>query len=326
MLRKTFQSVSQRTLFSSGACGASARRELVSHLRSDRTAQLLARRNFSSSKIQNAASKRGAKQTPSSKATPAAVSLGLGATRSVGLVTLGIGTVGVGAMYAYGMTSAASREFQASYIQERMRAMYGYVAAGLGLTAAGATYLFRSGLAARATSTPWIIGAVLASIAGMILTRSIPKEQVLAKHAAWGAFLAPQAFMLAPLAMLGGPIVLRAAAATVAMLGSLTLVASAAPPETFRAMTGPVTIGFGLIMGASLVSLFLPGSTMLQNFVIYGGLAFFGVKTVHDTQVVAMRAEQMPEWDPINESISFYLDFINVFIRMVYILSGQKKK
>jgi FtsH-binding integral membrane protein len=33
-----------------------------------------------------------------------------------------------------------------------------------------------------------------------------------------------------------------------------------------------------------------------------------------------------PKFDPINESLSIYLDCINIFVRMLMIMNGGKKK
>jgi FtsH-binding integral membrane protein len=41
----------------------------------------------------------------------------------------------------------------------------------------------------------------------------------------------------------------------------------------------------------------------------------------------ARMAEQgLMRKDPVNEAISLELDFINIFIRMVYILNGQNRR
>lgn len=65
---------------------------------------------------------------------------------------------------------------------------------------------------------------------------------------------------------------------------------------------------------------------MLYNFWLYGGLALFGAYVLYDTNVLMNRARNSPAFDPINESFSIYLDAINIFVRLVLIMSQGKKK
>jgi hypothetical protein len=59
------------------------------------------------------------------------------------------------------------------------------------------------------------LGMFAASIGTMMLTRSIDyHESPFAKHAAFAGFVGCQAIMMAPLAALGGPLLMRAAIAT----------------------------------------------------------------------------------------------------------------
>jgi len=63
---------------------------------------------------------------------------------------------------------------------------------------------------------------------------------------------------------------------------------------------------------------------------MYGGLAVFGGITLYDVQKIMQRARLADSGiikkDTVNESISLELDFINIFIRMVYIISESQKK
>jgi hypothetical protein len=50
-------------------------------------------------------------------------------------------------------------------------------------------------------------------------------------------------------------------------------------------MAGPLSVGFGVVLAASIGQVFLPASPLLYNVVMYGGLAVFGGFTYFDTQV-----------------------------------------
>ena len=57
---------------------------------------------------------------------------------------------------------------------------------------------------------------------------------------------------IAPVALLGGSIVTRAAWYTAGLVGGLSVVAATAPSEKFLNMTGPLAIGLGGVFAASL--------------------------------------------------------------------------
>ena len=58
--------------------------------------------------------------------------------------------------------------------------------------------------------------------------------------------------MLAPLALLGGPVVLRAAWYTAGIVGGLSVIAATAPSEKFLNMGGPLAIGLGVVFASSI--------------------------------------------------------------------------
>ncbi|EEC04065.1 growth hormone inducible transmembrane protein, putative [Ixodes scapularis] len=77
--------------------------------------------------------------------------------------------------------------------------------------------------------------------------------------------------------------------------------------------------------------MFLPASTALgaglYSISMYGGLVLFGGFLLYDTQRIVKMAEVYPPYalkpyDPINASISIYLDTLNIFIRIAMILAG----
>ena len=63
--------------------------------------------------------------------------------------------------------------------------------------------------------------------------------------------------VIAPICLLGGPILIRAAWYTAGMVGGLSTVAATAPSDKFLYMGGPLAMGFGLIFAASIASGFM---------------------------------------------------------------------
>jgi len=129
-----------------------------------------------------------------------------------------------------------------------------------------------------------------------------------------------------PLVAVGGPLLMQAAAATGAIVGSLAMVGAAAPEGSFQGLTGPLTIGLGCLLAASVGTMIFPGVGLLQNIVVYGGTGLFGLFVMADSRRIMENARYAPTYDPINNCVGIYVSTMNIFINMVTILSGNRRK
>lgn len=252
------------------------------------------------------------------------------------------GAVGIASLMGYGLSrpqnfeSSQTREiirqygYASGYVQKRIASTYGYVTAGLGLTAATAMVFFSRGYAARvAAMNPWVV--MLGSMGGLMVTggmaRSIdPDQNPAMKHLAWFGFQAIVALMMAPLGALGGQIVKQAAMTTGMVVGSLSAVAMCAPDDTFLKMGPMLGVGFGCVMAASLGSIVFPASPMLYNIVMYGGLGLFGLYLAYDTQKMLHNAEVFEHFDAMGESLGIYMNTIQIFWRIALIMANNRKR
>ena len=58
---------------------------------------------------------------------------------------------------------------------------------------------------------------------------------------------------------------------------------------------------------------------------LYGGLALAGALTMYRTQVMLHQAKTIEHYDPISNAMGFYLDSVNIFIRVLMIMNSRKK-
>merc|ERR1712001_547238 len=172
-----------------------------------------------------------------------------------------------------------------------------------------------------------------------MLVRSIPYQEGFGtKQLAWLGHCALIGGVIAPVCLLGGPIITRAAWYTAGVVGGLTTVAATAPSDKFLYMGGPLAMGFGVIFMSSIASAFLPPTTALgagvHSLALYGGLVLFSGFLLYDTQKIIHRAENHPngwgvdKYDPVNNSIGIYISTMNIFIRIAQILAmgGNRRK
>lgn len=155
------------------------------------------------------------------------------------------------------------------------------------------------------------------------------------KYGFWSLFNLTQAALLAPLMFYNPALLARAGIYTVGMMGSIAFVGATAKQEKYLYLGGPLLAGVAIVALSGLAPLVLPATaarTLMwsEKIWLYGGLAVFGGFTLYDVQKVlyhARLAERgLIQRDVVNETISLELDFLNIFIRMVQILSMQQSR
>ncbi|KAK5992558.1 Growth hormone-inducible transmembrane protein [Cladobotryum mycophilum] len=210
---------------------------------------------------------------------------------------------------------------------------------GIGIIGLTARQMVNTGFVYRLMVTnPWVvgIGGLALSFATMIGTRSISPDNYVPKYALWTAFNATQAAFVAPLlAFVPAPLLARAGLYTIAMMGALSVVGATAKQEKYLYIGGPLLAGAAIVAASGLAPLIIPATAVraiafTESIWLYGGLAVFGGFTLYDVQKVLHHARLAQagviKRDPVNESISLELDFLNIFIRMVQILMMNQNR
>jgi len=270
-----------------------------------------------------------------------AINMGQGAL--AGAAALGIGAL---AFYGAGMSGEMGAVDKSvawpQYVKDRIKDTYMYFGGSLAATAGTAAAIFRSPAAMSIVSRGGFIAlgvSIAAMIGSSMVARSIPYSPGFgSKQLAWLTHCAVVGAVIAPICLLGGPILTRAAWYTAGMVGGLSTVAVCAPSDKFLYMGGPLAMGLGVVFCASIGSAFLPPTTALgagmYSLAMYGGLILFGGFLLYDTQKIIYKAERhpigygAPPFDPVNASIGIYMDTINIFIRIAQILAsgGNRRK
>ncbi|XP_067205756.1 growth hormone-inducible transmembrane protein-like [Linepithema humile] len=251
--------------------------------------------------------------------------------------------MGLGALcyYGLGLSSQIGAIDRAGlwpqYVRDRIKSTYMYFGTSIAASAASAALCLRSPAVMNMVMRQgWIaLGVSLAAMIGSgMLVQGLPyKEGFGAKQVAWLVHTGIVGAVLAPLSLVGGLLVVRAAWYTAGIVGGLSAVAVCAPSDKFLAMGGPLAIGLGVVFASSLGSMFLPPTSVLgsglYSVALYGGLLLFSGFLLYDTQRIIKHAESHPmynaynmPYDPINNAISIYLDTINIFVRVLTILAG----
>lgn len=259
-------------------------------------------------------------------------------------VVAGGAVVGLGALcfYGLGLSSQPGALEQSvlwpQYVKDRIKSTYMYFGGSIAISVASAAAVFRTPALLELVSRGGFISmavTLVALIGTSMVLQSIPYQPGFgAKQLAWITHSAMIGAVIAPMAFLGGPILLRAAWYTAGIVGGLSAVAVCAPSEKFLNMGGPLAIGLGVVFASSLGTMFLPPTTALgaglYSVALYGGLLLFSGFLLYDTQRIIKSAEgHAPEgygmvrpYDPVNMSLSIYMDAVNIFIRIATILAG----
>ncbi|KAK0087050.1 hypothetical protein PV325_001831 [Microctonus aethiopoides] len=227
----------------------------------------------------------------------------------------GASVLGIGALcyYGAGLSSSTGAIDHAAlwpqYVKDRIHTTYMYFGGSIAASVATATAVLRSPAAMRMlTNSGWVaIGvSMVAMIGSGMLAQSIPYQEGFgAKQMAWLLHSGVIGAVIAPLSLVGGPIILRAALYTAGIISALSAVAVCAPSDKFLNMGGPLAIGLGVVFASSVGTMFLPPTTVLgsglHSMALYGGLILFSMFLLYDTQKIIKKAE--------TQSVSYGRDF-----------------
>jgi FtsH-binding integral membrane protein len=210
---------------------------------------------------------------------------------------------------------------------------------GVGIIGIAARAMYQSGFVYRIMATnPWVvmIGGLALSFGTMIGTRNTDPSNYVLKYGLWTGFNVTQAAFIAPLMFMAPPAIMaRAGLYTLAMMGSIAFVGATAKTDKYLYLGGPLLAGVAIVAVSGFAPLVLPATAtralaFTENIWLYGGLAVFGGFTLYDVQKILYHARMAQQGlmrpDPVNESISLELDFLNIFVRMVQILMMQQRR
>ncbi|KAJ5132204.1 hypothetical protein N7448_006362 [Penicillium atrosanguineum] len=211
---------------------------------------------------------------------------------------------------------------------------------GLGIAIIGiaARALHSNGWSYRLMSmNPWLVLGVglVGSIGSMYGTFYTSPDNYAVKYGFWTLFNLTQAALLSPLMFHNPALLARAGLYTVGLMGSIAFVGATAKQEKYLYLGGPLLAGVTLVALSGLAPMVLPvtaARTLMwsERIWLYGGLAVFGGFTLYDIQKILHHARLSERGymkrDVVNESVSLELDFINIFVRMVQILSMNNRK
>lgn len=155
------------------------------------------------------------------------------------------------------------------------------------------------------------------------------------KYGLWTTFNLTQAALLSPLMFFQPALLARAGLYTVGMMGSIAFVGATAKQEKYLYLGAPLLAGVTVVAISGFAPLVLPATatrTLMwsERLWLYGGLAVFGGFTLYDVQKILQHSRMaergLVKRDVVNEAVSFELDFINIFVRMVQILGMRNSR
>jgi len=207
-----------------------------------------------------------------------------------------------------------------------IRKVYSFFSLGLVAAVAGTLITMNSpGLLSQIAQHPWItlfvmIGAIFfASAMSHRPTMALPAMLLFTFIS--GASIAPTLYVIASGYIEGtGPgLIYNALFLTCLIFGALTTYVFLSKKD-FSMMGASLTIGLFLVIGASLVNLFVQSSSLDLALSIIIVILFSGF-ILYDTSRILKNAHGTP---PTMAALSLYLDFLNLFLALLRILGGRR--
>ena len=254
----------------------------------------------------------------------------------LGYTLLGIGVGGMSLlMFRMGRGSEAKHLIATGQVVapsvsvQRTKSTLQYFAGSVGMTAGMTALMLRSPKIVQLTyGWPFAIASFAISMFSIYKIMTIPYDDahLAQKHFYYLLFNGAMAASLTPLIAISEMMVVRDAfLLTSGTFGGLGLIAWRSRDDAFLGMSGFLGAGLGAIATIGIANIFLQ-STALFNIWLYGGLVLFTGLTLYDMKEIQIKAQRSITFDPIRQSITAYLDFINLFIRILMIMNNQKRK
>ncbi len=206
-----------------------------------------------------------------------------------------------------------------------LRKVYSYFFLGILLAVGGALLTMNSDLVFLVAQHPWIslivmIGAVFfASASAKKPNMALPS--LLLFTFVSGAVISPTLYVIAHGYIKGtGPgLIYNALALTTLIFAGLTAYVFISKKD-FSYMGASLTIGLFIVIGASLLNIFISSSSLdlALSFVIV--LLFSGF-ILYDTSKILKNAHEIP---PTLGALNLYLDFLNLFMALLRIMGRER--
>jgi FtsH-binding integral membrane protein len=224
------------------------------------------------------------------------------------------------------------------YEREYLNDTFLHTGLGIGIIGVAARALHANGWSYRLMSAnPWLVLGIglVGSIGSMMVCYNTHPDNYMLKYGSWATFNLTQAALLSPMFFFNPAILARAGLYTVGIMGSIAIVGATAKQDKYLYLGGPLLAGVALVALSGLAPMVLPATALrtlawTENIWLYGGLAVFMGFTLYDVQKILNHARMAQRGlrpkDTVNESISLELDFINIFVRLVQIMSMQQRR
>jgi len=212
-------------------------------------------------------------------------------------------------------------------VVDHMRKVYATLAAGIGIAAGASMFAMATPLA---TLHPIIPGlAAMVPLLALMYTNKHTHSFGL-RAGLFAAFTALSGVSLAPLLLIAlkvsPAIVPQALLLTTGLFGSMTALALLAKPGAMLRWGVPLGGGLLMLMGVGIAGMFVPVTSawypLLHSVQMYGGLTLFTLYVAYDTQKMIDEYE-MGEDDHLKHAVDLFIDFKNIFTRILILLMGR---
>lgn len=168
-----------------------------------------------------------------------------------------------------------------------------------------------------------MVPSLLGSLGLILGIGFTPREYTTARLGMLYGFAVLQGLSLTPFlahtAAMYPSVIPAALLATGGVFTGFTALSLVSRSRSMLSLGGPL---FGCLLGMiglNIASFFVPAlSGMAHSISLYGGLALFSAYVSYDTQLMIERA-RLGETDYVSDSLSLFLDLVNIFVRFVSI-------
>lgn len=225
-------------------------------------------------------------------------------------------------------TMPRERAFSVDAARAFLTRVYGYMAAGLALTAgASAAILSSPSLMTLLYGTPGILMVLMIAELALVIAFSVRVHKastvesvaMLTTYALLNGVTLSGIFLVYTAASISSTFVV-----TAGMFGVMSLYGALTRTDLTSVRSFAMMAVFGIIL-ASLVNLFVQSSALMFGISVIGVLAFTLLSAYDAQRILRMaQAGMVSTRDALRGALSLYLDFINIFLSLLRLMGDRR--
>ena len=153
----------------------------------------------------------------------------------------------------------------------------------------------------------------------LMMLVATPPKFLIGKHILWITWIAVLGYVLYPLAQLNPYVFEQTKLLVLSYMTLLTMITFKWPHKISLTWGRTLMMLLFLLILVRLIGYFSPYTSQMHYMISYAAIVLFSFFMLHDTKELIVKAKKCVKADYINDSLSVFLDGMNLFVNMFHL-------